>query len=142
MINGTVNFTSVSGPDTGRTGNQGTIHIVDWYGRSSSITGFENLSLDESTDTLWVMLQSATNQDGGDNDATSRYTRLFAYDVSAALIKRPTLKAEYVVPLPLNSKGTKIFAASDIHFVSKGVLLVLSRDGNGHGDDNTLSKYK
>lgn len=87
------------------------------------------------------MLQSATVQDGGDDKTTSRYTRLLAYDITAPLFKRPNLVAEYVVPLP-QSKKNKTFAASEIHFVSEGVFLVLSRDGNGHGDDDSESSYK
>lgn len=87
------------------------------------------------------MLQSATVQDGGDSKSTSRFTRLLAYDISAPLLVRPPLRAEYVVPLPLNSKGNTL-AASEIHFVSEGVFLVLARDGNGHGDDNHLSQFK
>ncbi|KIP05896.1 hypothetical protein PHLGIDRAFT_128612 [Phlebiopsis gigantea 11061_1 CR5-6] len=84
---------------------------------------------------------SATVQDGGDDKTTSRYTRLLAYDITAPLLKRPDLVAEYVVPLP-QSKKNKTFAASEIHFVSEGVFLVLSRDGNGHGDDDSESSYK
>jgi hypothetical protein len=49
--------------------------------------------------------------------------------------------AEYVVPLPI-SKKNKTFAASELHFVKKDVFLVLSRDGNGHGNDNSESSYK
>ena len=87
------------------------------------------------------MLQSAAIQDGGTDDSTSRYTRLLAYDVSLPLIERPALKHEFVVPLPQTNKG-KTLASSEIHFVSDGILLALSRDGHGHGDDTTLSKYK
>ncbi|GJE92346.1 phytase-like domain-containing protein [Phanerochaete sordida] len=125
QIAGKTNFTSVSGPDTGRVGNQ----------------GFECLTLDKSTNTLWAMLQSATVQDGGDDKSTSRFTRLLAYDVAAPLLVRPPLLHEFVVPLPLNKKGNTL-ASSEIHFVSEGVLLALSRDGNGHGDDNPTSQYK
>ncbi|THH01971.1 hypothetical protein EW026_g830 [Hermanssonia centrifuga] len=100
-INGVVNFTSVTGPDTGRAGNQ----------------------------------------DGGSDKSTSRFTRLLAYDISLPLVLRPVLKAEFVVPLPQNSKANTL-ASSEIHFVSEGILLVLSRDGNGHGDDTTKSKFK
>jgi hypothetical protein len=87
------------------------------------------------------MLQSATVQDGGEDKSTSRFTRLLAYDITLPLLKRPNLIAEYVVPLPLNKKGNTL-ASSEIHFVSKGIFLVLSRDGNGHGDDNLTSQYK
>lgn len=143
-INGAVNFTSVSGPDTGRVGNQGTSlyhHTVRPVTHVCSSTGFEGLSVDESTNTLWVLLQSATIQDGGSSSKTSRYTRLLAYDITFPLLERPPVKAEYVVPLPVSSKN-KTFAASELHFVSENILLVLSRDGSGHGDDDTSSNYK
>ena len=87
------------------------------------------------------MLQSATIQDGGDDKDTSRYTRLLAYDISQPLEIRPALVAEYVVPLPQSSKG-KTLGASEIAFVSKQLFLVLSRDGDGHGGDDTESSYK
>ena len=87
------------------------------------------------------MLQSATVQDGGDDKSTSRFTRLLAYDITLPLVKRPNLIAEFVVPLPQNNKGSTL-ASSEIHFVSEGIFLVLSRDGNGHGDSNPTSKYK
>jgi len=125
QIGGKTNFTSVSGPDTGRVGNQ----------------GFECLTVDNSKNILWTMLQSATVQDGGEDKSTSRFTRLLAYDITLPLVKRPNLIAEYVVPLPLNDKSNTL-AASEIHFVSEGIFLVLSRDGNGHGDSNPTSKYK
>ena len=102
---------------------------------------FECLTVDNSRQVLWTMLQSATVQDGGDSKTTSRYTRLLAYDIKLPLLKRPNLVAEYVVPLP-QSKKNKTFASSEIHFVSEGVFLVLSRDGNGHGDDDSKSDYK
>jgi hypothetical protein len=48
---------------------------------------------------------------------------------------------EYVVPLPQSKKG-KTFSQSEIHFLSSTTFLVLSRDGNGHGDEDTESSYK
>ncbi|KAF9553142.1 hypothetical protein CPC08DRAFT_788318 [Agrocybe pediades] len=122
---GSLNFTSMSNPKTGRSPNQ----------------GFENPAFDEDNGILYAMLQSATIQDGGDSKTTSRYTRLFAYDVS-----RPTkcvrLVGEWVVPLPQNSKNGKTYGASEMLFVSPGVFLVLSRDGDGKGSDDLSSKYK
>ncbi|KAF8073549.1 hypothetical protein FPV67DRAFT_1446478 [Lyophyllum atratum] len=47
----------------------------------------------------------------------------------------------WVVPLPLSSKGNTL-GCSEIHFVSPGVFLALSRDGDGRGGDDTNSKYK
>lgn len=87
------------------------------------------------------MLQSATIQDGGDDKSTSRFTRLFAYDISSPSTVRPSLKGEWVVPLPLSDKDNTL-AASEIHFVSNNVFFVLARDGDGHGGDDNNSKYK
>jgi len=85
------------------------------------------------------MLQSATIQDGGSSKATSRYTRLFAWDVSTS--SQPVFKGEWVVPLPVNSKGNTL-GCSEIHFVSNNVFLALSRDGDGRGGGSTTSNYK
>ena len=103
--------------------------------------GFECLTVDEATSTLWVMLQSATIQDGGNKKKNARYTRLLAYDVSAPATARPALTAEYVVPLPLDSDA-KTLGASEIAFVGGTLFLVLARDSNGAGGDATTSEYK
>ncbi|KAG6829794.1 hypothetical protein H0H92_003449 [Tricholoma furcatifolium] len=118
---GKLNFTANVDPATGRAANQ----------------GFEGLTLDRINKVLYVMLQSATIQDGG---ADSIYTRLFAYDVKDPLI-RPPLIGEWVVPLPISSKG-KVEACSEIHFVTPGVFLALSRDGDGNGGNGAKSSYK
>lgn len=125
LHNGDLDFTGDDDPDTGRAGNN----------------GFECLTLDESTDTLWVMLQSAPIQDGGNKKSNARYTRLLAYDVSSPDTDRPALVAEYIVPLPLDSDG-KTLGASEIAFVGENLFLVLARDSNGHGGDDTASEYK
>lgn len=96
--------------------------------------------MDVSNQVLYAMLQSATMQDGGTDKSTSRFTRLFAYDVSRRFV-RPKLVGEWVVPLPQSSKGNTQ-ACSEIHFVSPGVFLALSRDGDGRGGDDDNSKYK
>ena len=83
------------------------------------------------------MLQSATIQDGGGD---SRFTRLFAYDISNPAVV-PPLVGEWVVPLPLSDKGN-VEACSEIHFVSPGIFLALSRDGDGRGGGDNNSKYK
>ncbi|KAJ7225069.1 esterase-like activity of phytase-domain-containing protein [Mycena haematopus] len=116
---GNLNFTANVDPATGRGANQ----------------GFEGLTLDTTTNTLYAILQSATIQDGA-----LQYTRLLAYDVSAPTVSVP-LVGEWVVPLPLSSSG-KVEATSEIHFVSEGVFLCLARDGNGHGGSGDKIKYK
>lgn len=104
------------------------------------VAGFEGLTVDSTGKTLYVLLQSATIQDGGDDKSTSRYTRLLAFDISSSTA-RPQLTGEWVVPLPQNKKGNTL-AASELHFISPNLFFALSRDGNGHGDDNNDSSYK
>jgi hypothetical protein len=99
MIGGKINFTSEVNPDTGRAPNQ----------------GFEGLTLDHTTNTLWALLQSATIQDSvNGSKATNRYSRLLAYDVTLPLL--PKLVSEYVVPLP-QSKKLATRASSELHVV-------------------------
>jgi hypothetical protein len=80
-------------------------------------------------------------QDGGNDKSTARYTRLLAWDVSGSSSARPPLIGEWVVPLPLSSKGDAQ-SASELHFVSPGVFLVLARDSDGRAGDDTKSGYK
>ncbi|KAJ7150764.1 esterase-like activity of phytase-domain-containing protein [Mycena filopes] len=118
---GKLNFTANVDPATGRGANQ----------------GFEGLTLDPLTSTLYAMLQSATIQDGA-----LQFTRLLAYDVSSpASGTAVPLVGEWVVPLPVSSSG-KVEATSEIHFVADGVFLCLARDGNGHGGSGDNIKYK
>ncbi|KAF9446969.1 hypothetical protein P691DRAFT_732245, partial [Macrolepiota fuliginosa MF-IS2] len=117
---GNLNYTSVVNPVAGRDPNQ----------------GFENLTIDRSNKRLYAMLQSATMQDGGTDKTTSRYTRLFAFDLESL-----KLVGEWVVPLPLSSSG-KTLASSEIILVRPGVFLALARDANGRGGDDTESSYK
>ncbi|KXN82127.1 hypothetical protein AN958_03181 [Leucoagaricus sp. SymC.cos] len=119
---GNLNYTTVVDPVAGRTPNQ----------------GFENLTVNPTTGIIYTMLQSATIQDGGSDKGTSRYTRLFAFDVKSRI---PRLVGEWVVPLPLSSKNNTE-ACSEIHFVRPGVFLALSRDGDGRGGGDNNSKYK
>jgi hypothetical protein len=65
---------------------------------------------------------------------------MVAYDISNLSI-RPPLVGEWVVPLPLSGKD-KTQECSEIHFVSPGVFLALSRDGDGRGGDDNNTKYK
>lgn len=143
---GSLDFTSDDDPDTGRAANQGEspppslLWILANGCTSMPILGFEGLTLDPDTNTLYAMLQSATIQDGGDDKSTSRFTRLFAFNVSNPSAT-PPLVGEWIVPLPLSSKDNTE-ACSEIHFVSPGVFLALSRDGDGRGGDDNNSKYK
>ncbi|KAG8959321.1 hypothetical protein FRC03_008166 [Tulasnella sp. 419] len=127
-IGGSIDFTSARHPDTGRAEN----------------SGFEGLTASPDGKTLYAMLQSATIQDGGASKKTSRYTRLFAWDVCHSSRKNtPKLIGEWVVPLPQRSNGNTA-EQSEIHYLNDKQFLVLSRDGKGRGDDqrDTKSQYK
>lgn len=104
-------------------------------------SGFEGLTYDYTTRTLYAMLQTATVQDGGADKTTSQYTRLFAYHIPVNPLAKPQLTGEWVVPLPQSNKN-KTRGCSEIHFVSPGIFLALSRDGDGRGGDEVESKYK
>ena len=103
--------------------------------------GFEGLTTNSDGTTLYALLQSATIQDGGNKKKNARHARLLAYNISDPSQFRPSLVGEWVVPLPLDA-DSKTLGASELHFVSPGVFLVLARDGGGHGGDETLSAYK
>ncbi|EJD01313.1 uncharacterized protein FOMMEDRAFT_30029 [Fomitiporia mediterranea MF3/22] len=125
FIDGTLNFTSETDPDTGRAANQ----------------GFEGLTASPDGNTIYALLQSATIQDGGSSKSTSRFTRMLAYDVSDSSSQSPPLIGEWVVPLPQSKKGNTL-AQSEVHFVSPNIFFVLARDGDGHGGDDNKSSYK
>lgn len=104
------------------------------------VLGFEGLTLDTKSSILYAMLQSATVQDGGTDSTTSRFTRLFAFDVSSTTV-RPSVIGEWVVPLPQSKKG-KPRGCSEIIFVGPNLFLTLPRDGNGRGADELDASYK
>lgn len=114
-------------PDHGRQNNQ----------------GYEGLTMSPDGKSLWVMLQSATQQDGGASSSKRRNTRFLQYAVDG---NKVTYTAEYVVPLPtyVNAKGnTRVAAQSEIHYVSDTQFFVLPHDTNGgRGQDDPLSRYR
>jgi hypothetical protein len=114
-------------PTTGRQNNQ----------------GLEGLSVSPDGRTLFALLQSAARQDGGTGGTgPRRHTRLLAYDLTVA--GNPTLKGEYVVPLPTYSLGaaTLVPAQSEMLAINNTQFLVLARDGNGRGIANPTSLYR
>ena len=135
-VGGVVNFTTadaVAG-QTGRRLNQ----------------GLEGLTITPDGKTLWVMLQSAALQDSTlSNDALRNTTRLLGYDISGAVPTAPV--AHYVMELPVfnrgNTNGTvtagqasnRTAAQSEILALNGTQFLVLSRDGNGLGNDSTAA---
>ena len=138
---GSLNFTSRANPQTGRALNQGEDHLQSLCSATCDnqelfSTGFEGLTLDVETQTLYALLQSGTVQDGA-----GQFTRLLAYDIRDAHIRRPTLAGEWIVPLPTSASG-KVLPASEVHFISEDIFLALARDSDGRAGDNTTSKYK
>jgi hypothetical protein len=102
--------------------------------------GFEGLTVSPDSKTLYALMQSALNQEGGLNSTTRTYTRLLEYDISKP--GDPVYRAEYVLPLPKDSTG-RVAAQSEIHYVSATQFLVLARDSNrGHGMEKTDSRYR
>lgn len=117
---------SPANPTTGRQNNQ----------------GLEGISKTPDGRTLFVMLQSATRQDGGNgNNSPRQNTRLLAYDLTTAT---PSLKAEYVMVLPsyLEGSATRYAACSEILAINNAQILVLARDSSGHGTSNPTSLYR
>ncbi|KAF2190995.1 hypothetical protein K469DRAFT_622247 [Zopfia rhizophila CBS 207.26] len=110
-------------PTTGRQNNQ----------------GFEGLTASPDGKSLYVLLQSALQQEGGTKSKNRRNSRLLRYDISK---KKPEYEAAYVVQLPVLS-NEKVAAQSEIHFISSEQFLVLARDsGAGHGQEESQSIYR
>ncbi|KIW15925.1 hypothetical protein PV08_05975 [Exophiala spinifera] len=136
--NGTDSFSADSPPRY----NQDilTIPAENPTGRQNN-QGLEGLTVSPDGKTLYALMQSALDQDGGLKKANRRNTRFLQYDISTAT--SPVLKAEYVVPLPRFSNNTKVAAQSEVHFISPTQFLVLARDsGAGHGQDSSSSVYR
>ena len=76
--------------------------------------GFEGLTVSTDGKTLYALMQSALDQEGGPNDPYRKNTRLIVYDISQ---HTPVAIHEYVVTLPIytNSKGkVKVAAQSEM----------------------------
>lgn len=109
--------------------------------------GLEGLTITADGLTLYALMQSALNQEGGPSNPYRRQARLLEYDISNFL---PVYKAEFVVTLPLftdptakASKATKVAAQSEIHSLGDGQFLILARDSNaGHGGASSTSVYR
>ncbi|KAL9102168.1 MAG: hypothetical protein Q9163_002642 [Psora crenata] len=118
-------------PTTGRANNQ----------------GLEGLTASADGKTLYALLQSALDQEGGPDNPNRKQARLLEYDISSSI---PEYKAEYVVTLPLYtdptakpSKALRVAGQSEIHALGNGQFFVLARDSNaGHGASSPLSMYR
>lgn len=110
--------------------------------------GMEGLAISPDGRTLFVMLQSAALQDSNlGNDPARSPTRLIAYDISTNATPTNPI-GHWVMELPVfnrgNTNGTapggapnRTAAQSEILALNSTQLLVLSRDGNGRGNDST-----
>jgi hypothetical protein len=106
--------------------------------------GMEGLAISPDHKTLFVLMQSALIQDLDATSSTTikntrRNARMLAFDISGAT---PTVKAEYVVQLPLYGAGLTA-AQSELKALNDHQFLVLARDsGNGHGAGTGASLYR
>ncbi|KAL3492568.1 esterase-like activity of phytase-domain-containing protein [Aspergillus germanicus] len=145
LRNNTLSFSAASPPlyapdkmpvpedtDTGRNNNQ----------------GFEALTLSEDGKTLYVMIQSALNQEGGPKKKNRQPARVLEYEISNP--SKPRYKHEYAVVLPKYVDYTdkdldeKVASQSEIlQLPGTGDFLILSRDSDfGHGHEESLSVYR
>lgn len=142
--NGSISFSADSSPvyDPNRT-------VTPKYptsGRDNN-HGLEGLTITADGLTLYTLMQSAMNQEGGPDNPYRRQARLLEYDIGNFV---PVYKAEFVVTLPLftdltakAAKATKVAAQSEIHSLGDDQFLVLARDSNaGHGGASSTSVYR
>ncbi|EGE00576.1 hypothetical protein TESG_07879 [Trichophyton tonsurans CBS 112818] len=119
-------------PETGRNNNQ----------------GFEGLAISRDGKTLYALIQSALNNDGGPKKRYRKQARMLEYDISGST---PKYTHEYVVTLATfvdpheedPSKATIAASQSEIHYLPTGDFLILSRDSNaGRAAEYTESVYR
>ena len=141
--NGSVSFSAASPPryDPDRE----TIPEDPDFGRVNN-QGYEGLTGSPDGKYLFVLTQSSLIQDGGaEGDELARWSRLVKLDLSASEGEVPPVVGQYVVPLPVyadEDDELDVAAQSEIKYVSETQFLVMARDGNGRGQDETESKYR
>ena len=142
--NGSISFSADSPPIYNP--NETIIPTSTVTGRDNN-QGLEGLTVTSDGRTLYALMQSALDQEGGPNNPYRLNARLLEYDISGF---KPQYQAEYVVTLPIHtdptakpSKAQKVAAQSEIHSLGNGQFLVLARDSNaGHGQASSLSVYR
>lgn len=106
--------------------------------------GFEGLSVSADARTLYALMQSATEQDGGSAGAgRNRYVRLLAYDIANPAA--PALNGEWILPLPHYTDSNNVQRVAEQHelvALGSGRFLVLAHDSRGRGDQNAHSLYR
>ncbi|KAJ5692496.1 secreted protein [Penicillium macrosclerotiorum] len=110
--------------------------------------GFEGLTISQDGKTLYALIQSSLDQEGGPKKRYRAPARMVAYDISGST---PRYIHEWVVVLPKYydytetdaDKAYKVASQSEIHQLPTGDFLVLSRDsGFGHGQAESRSVYR
>lgn len=106
--------------------------------------GFEGTTVSPDGKTLYTLIQSALDQEGGRSKEHRQPARMLEYDISSP---RPRYIHEWVVMLPKYydyvEKTYKVAAQSEIHQLPTGDFLVLARDSDfGRGQTNTRSVYR
>ena len=142
--NGSISFSANSPPihDPNRTVIPG-----DTVAGRDNNQGLEGLTISPDGKTLYALMQSALDQEGGPDNPNRKQARLLQYKISS---KTPKFEKEFVVTLPLytdptakKSKATKVAAQSEIHSLGNNQFLILARDsGAGRAADSTLSIYR
>lgn len=118
-------------PESGRNNNQ----------------GFEGLTFAKKEKALYVLMQSATINDGAPDKTKNRYARLLKYQLDRKGWN-PRLAGEWTVELPVyvdptESKNPRTAGQSEILSLGDGRFLILARDsGFGRGLKNTNSVYR
>ncbi|KAJ5161104.1 secreted protein [Penicillium capsulatum] len=121
---------------------------VDTESGRSNNQGFEGVTVSADGKTVYTLIQSALDQEGGPKSQSKQTARMLAYDISG---KTPEYIHEWVVILPKYhdhtetdaAKANKVAAQSEIHQLPTGDFLIMARDsGSGRGQDETRSVYR
>lgn len=144
--NGTVSFRSgsafVYAPED-------TVNPEDTETGRDNNQGLEALTISADGKTLYTMIQSSLDQEGGPKKQHRQPVRLLEYDISGPT---PQYKHEYAVVLPKyrdytekssSKKAYSVAGQSEMHQLPTGDFLVLARDSDfGNGMENTRSVYR
>lgn len=145
--NGTISFSSNTPPRY----NPNEIPVPEdtESGRGNN-QGFEGMTISADGKTLYTLIQSSLDQEGGLKKRYRAPARLLAYDISDST-SAPRYIHEWVVVLPkyrdyTETDQTKAFVVagqSEIHQLPTGDFLVLARDsGFGRGQTESRSVYR
>ncbi|OQD82005.1 hypothetical protein PENANT_c024G02371 [Penicillium antarcticum] len=144
--NGTISFNADSAPLY----DPSLVPVpVDTESGRDNNQGLEGLTLSRDGRTLYALMQSALDQEGGPGKTTRRPARLLVYN--AGRRGEPLLVGEHVVNLPTYldyskkdaAKAVRVAGQSEIHQLDTGDFLILARDsGFGRGQDESRSVYR